>query len=502
MAPVKDSEPSSFAAEVWKVVRVGAPCVFGKVVGFWLPSLVTLACAGRAGQLAPTCLAITVGNATGWSVNVGLSQAIDTLCSQAYGAQAYAVLGHVLQRAFLVMAVFCTLATSLWLSARPILVALGQDEHLAAGAQDYLRVSLPALWAHAAAISTQRWLGAQGETRPLIFISLATLLTHVVLAPKLTGRLGLLGPATSWSVASMTRALLTVVTAISWPLPRRCWEGWSLQATFHAKELANFLRLALPSVLMLSAEWLAFETLSLMAGLLPNPETALAGVLPSMCGLGQGRSPLCAPLPLCPPLAGMSFCFSVWGPLQRQQPAVHDTLGIWRRQRRARRTVPWGRETPRRTSRHSCSPRHRRNCLHSLRRVPVVPPCQTPPRRHLLGPGRHWPRRCCEGRSECHLAPPRRRGAAVDCRRAGGRQCQGNRQRRPPRSWPAGARYEREKRCFSTLSCSARLGTPPPLCDQALGRRRFAIRASWCRRHGFWPSPRASASRGFLRALS
>lgn len=277
MAEPREEPHTTRAHELRQLLAVGAPCVYGKIFGFWCPAFITLVCVGRSGELAAVGLAMSYSNALGFSINVGLSQAIDSLCSQAYGAGAYLLLGDVLQRALLVMAAFNGGATLLWLCAEGVLVACGQDPLLSASAAAYLRALLPALWAHALSIATQRWLGAQGETRPLLAISTLTLCAHAALAPVLTreGRLGFVGAAVSWSVASTLRAGLTVVFAVAWPKLHVCWGGWSARAALDLDELRRFLGLGLPSVMMLCTEWWAFELVAFMAGLLPDPRAAL-----------------------------------------------------------------------------------------------------------------------------------------------------------------------------------------------------------------------------------
>ena len=104
-------------------------------------SLTSVAFVGHLGSLplAGAALATTLGNVTGNSVLVGMASAISTIGGQAYGAGAYATLGHVTQRALLILTLATLPIAALWSSAEPALLAMGQDPDIARAAAAHLR---------------------------------------------------------------------------------------------------------------------------------------------------------------------------------------------------------------------------------------------------------------------------------------------------------------------------------------------------------------------------
>ncbi len=92
--------------------------------------------------LSSMVLGGSLSMATGYSVISGLASASETLSGQAHGAKNPRALGATLQRSLAVSAAVLVPITALWCNAEHILLALGQEPDIAAGA---------ARWGHAAA---------------------------------------------------------------------------------------------------------------------------------------------------------------------------------------------------------------------------------------------------------------------------------------------------------------------------------------------------------------
>lgn len=83
----------------------------------------------------------------GFSLSVGLLSAMDTLCSQAYGAKNYVRVGHVFQRALAITFTFISPLMVLWYFADHALILAGQERSLAELAVKYTRyriIQMPA----------------------------------------------------------------------------------------------------------------------------------------------------------------------------------------------------------------------------------------------------------------------------------------------------------------------------------------------------------------------
>lgn len=98
-------------------------------MSFGIVSLLFIGHAESSGavHIAAASLGNMFANVTGFSVGIGLCTAMDTLCSQAYGAGKPRVLGLVLQRAIVILAIISLPIAVLWYFTDTLLLALGQD---------------------------------------------------------------------------------------------------------------------------------------------------------------------------------------------------------------------------------------------------------------------------------------------------------------------------------------------------------------------------------------
>lgn len=65
-------------------------------------------------------------------------EAVQTFCSQAYGAGRLHLVGLVLQRALLLLSLLAAAVAAAWTQAEPLLLALGQDPAIARGTAQFL----------------------------------------------------------------------------------------------------------------------------------------------------------------------------------------------------------------------------------------------------------------------------------------------------------------------------------------------------------------------------
>lgn len=167
--------------EIAILFRLGCPVVMTYLASFAVP-LITIINVGRrmsAAHLAGVSLGHMTFNITGSSVMIGLLSAMDTLCSQAFGAKNYREIGILLFRALIVCAFFEIFIAMLWLfGVSPILLALGQEEDVVANATVYCRCmtfGLPALVCFEA---LKRFLQSQNVVRPMLYVAVATVPPH------------------------------------------------------------------------------------------------------------------------------------------------------------------------------------------------------------------------------------------------------------------------------------------------------------------------------------
>jgi MATE family multidrug resistance protein len=82
-------------------------------------------------ELAAGTLAISFYNVFGFSIAIGMCSALDTLCSQAYGAKNYKMVGVVLQRGICILSIAMVFVCALWLTTEHFLLIIGIEEYIA-----------------------------------------------------------------------------------------------------------------------------------------------------------------------------------------------------------------------------------------------------------------------------------------------------------------------------------------------------------------------------------
>ncbi|XP_044958520.1 protein DETOXIFICATION 16-like [Hordeum vulgare subsp. vulgare] len=298
LGPPERREHAAALEEAKRLLRLAGPLAAGGILRSSL-QLVSVMFVGHLGELplAGASLATSLANVTGFSLLVGMSSALDTLCGQAFGARQYHLLGLYKQRAMLVLALACVPIAVVWANTARILVLLGQDGAIAAEAGAYARWLLPALVPYVPLVCQIRFLQTQSIVVPVMVSSGVTSLNHILVCWVLVHKVGLgsKGAALASAVSYSTNlAILCLYTRLSGAC-RSTWTGFSMEA-FAFKELRQFAELAVPSAMMVCLEWWSFELLVLLSGLLPNPKLETSVL--SIC-LNTGALMFTVPSGLC-----------------------------------------------------------------------------------------------------------------------------------------------------------------------------------------------------------
>jgi multidrug resistance protein, MATE family len=256
-------------------------------VAQYTADLLTLSAVGHGGvgareKLASAALGQLYANAVGAAVMTGLAGGVDTLGSQAVGAQNFARVGVVAQRGIVVMLSVGAALIPLWLSAEPILSALGQDPAVAAGASAYVRGRIPGLLCMAVLEVEKRFLLVQNLTLPALansFVQMAlqgggAWLTVRAWVREETDVSSVFWVSLTASAAQFVAAL-NLALYIAWMERRRragrdphppSWPPFRWSHVSHWADWKEFLRLGVPGALQVGVEWASFEVQGLFAG--------------------------------------------------------------------------------------------------------------------------------------------------------------------------------------------------------------------------------------------
>ncbi|KAJ0398093.1 hypothetical protein P43SY_001183 [Pythium insidiosum] len=279
-----DDDDASVAAELRDLLALAYPVVLTTALEF-MPGFTSTILAGHLDSpltkeyVDAATLSTMFLNISGYSIGFGFATALDTLASQAFGAQRATKIGVYLQSGLLVTAA-CLLPIVVvnYAYSAPFLLAMDQDPVVAELAQQFSRYSLVGLPFVLVYELQRQVLQAQGIMAPLVVIAVASNLVHIVSGYWLAycTPLGFVGIAISRSLSNVT---LPLFLALYFRFVRpdhlsQWWAGWDLAAA--TRHVGLFLRLGVPGLLMMVMEWWAFEILSLLSGVLPDRVVAVS----------------------------------------------------------------------------------------------------------------------------------------------------------------------------------------------------------------------------------
>eukprot|EP00727_Mastigamoeba_balamuthi_P011961 m51a1_g7388 hypothetical protein (500) ;mRNA; f:125790-127533 len=262
-------ERSDVSGEARASAKILLPAVLGNYSSLGI-TLINLAFVGRLGAtpMAACVLSTTIFNIAGQSGAMGISCALDTLCSQAHGSRNLLGASHALQRALVSVTAFAAPVVALLFFIEPVLRALGQDKDVSRIAGVFLRIliagMLPSFWNEA----IRRALYAAGVSWPQLVVSAAGVVSVIALDWVFIHALGL-GVEGSAAALSCTWALqfvmfVAIIRASGFhrtvlaggPSLEAMKTGWG-----------EVLKLAASGYVMICSEWWAFEVCVFLAGL-------------------------------------------------------------------------------------------------------------------------------------------------------------------------------------------------------------------------------------------
>ncbi|XP_073902784.1 multidrug and toxin extrusion protein 1-like isoform X2 [Castor canadensis] len=270
---------SGFREELRALMVLAGPAFFANLLMFLISFISSVFC-GHLGKLEldAVTLAIAIINVTGVSVGHGLSSACDTLISQTYGSQNLKHVGVILQKSVLILLLCCLPCWALFINTQHILLIFRQDPDVSRLTQTYVNVFIPALPATFLYTLQVKYLLNQGIVLPQILTGVAANFVNAFANYLFLYQLhlGVMGSALANTISQFTLALLLFLYILGRKLHQATWGGWSLECL---QDWASFLRLAIPSMLMLCIEWWAFEIGSFLCGVLGMVELGAQSIV-------------------------------------------------------------------------------------------------------------------------------------------------------------------------------------------------------------------------------
>ncbi|KAJ0545398.1 putative multi antimicrobial extrusion protein [Helianthus annuus] len=263
---------SVLVTEMKKLGYVAGPMV-AVTLSQYLLQVISVMMVGHLGELAlsSTSIAISLSGVTGFSLMMGMSSALETLCGQAYGAQQYTKVGIQTYTAIFSLLTVCIPLAIFWRYTGPLLILIGQSPSISNEAGKFITWLIPALFAYAILQPLVRYFQMQSMLLPMLASSIGALCLHIPLCWALVFKtnLGNIGGAISMGVAMWANVVFLLFYMNYAPSCAKTRAPISLEVFRGMKQFFSF---AIPSAVMICLEWWSYELLVLLSGLLPNPE--------------------------------------------------------------------------------------------------------------------------------------------------------------------------------------------------------------------------------------
>ncbi|KAH6614058.1 mate-domain-containing protein [Boeremia exigua] len=275
---------TSWKRETKVLMKSSAPMILTFLLQYSLPvaSIFTVGHIGKT-ELGAVSLASMTASITGYAVYQGLATSLDTLCAQAYGSGRPHLVGLQLQRMLAFLLLITIPISIIWAFGTQIISLIVPDQETARLAGLYLRVLIFGAPGYAAFESGKRFVQAQGLFSVNMYILLVCAPLNAFLNWLFVWHLrwGYVGAPIAVAITEniMPLMLFLYVRFID---GYQCWGGFDRRAL---RNWTPMIKLALPGLSMVLAEFLAFEVLTLSSSWLGANELAAQSVLGSITGL-------------------------------------------------------------------------------------------------------------------------------------------------------------------------------------------------------------------------
>ncbi|KAF2846874.1 MATE efflux family protein [Plenodomus tracheiphilus IPT5] len=275
---------TSWQRESKVLAKSSGPLMLTFLLQYSLPvaSVFTVGHIGKT-ELGAVSLASMTASITGYAVYQGLATSLDTLCAQAYGSGRPHLVGLQLQRMLYFLLLITIPISVIWAFGTQILSLIVPDQETARLAGLYLRVLIFGAPGYAAFESGKRYVQAQGIFSATMYILLICAPLNAFLNWFMVWHLGW-GYIGAPIAVSITENILPIALFlyVRFVDGYQCWGGFDRRAL---KNWMPMIKLALPGLIMVEAEFLAFEILTLSSSWLGPTELAAQSVLGTITGI-------------------------------------------------------------------------------------------------------------------------------------------------------------------------------------------------------------------------
>ncbi|KAF4632213.1 hypothetical protein G7Y89_g5910 [Cudoniella acicularis] len=275
---------TTWQREAKTIVQYSSPLVITFILQYSL-TVASIFTVGHLGtiELGAVSLASMTANISGYAIYQGLATSLDTLCAQAYGSGKKHLVGLQLQRMVYFLWVLTIPIGIIWLSAEKILEKIVPEKESAELAGLYLRILLIGAPGYSCFEAGKRFVQAQGLFSATTYCLLIAAPLNAFMNWLFVWQFkwGFIGAPIAVAVTDNLLPLLLLLY-VRFIDGRQCWNGFTKKA-FH--NWGPMIKLALPGLLMVEAEFLAFEILTLASSYFSTTHLAAQSVLSTITAL-------------------------------------------------------------------------------------------------------------------------------------------------------------------------------------------------------------------------
>lgn len=237
-----------------------------------------------ADELAAVSLANLMANITAFGPIEGITSALSTLCPQAYGRKDYKSVGLHAMRCLLLLLLLWIPNYILWTyGSFPLLSMIVPEVQACKLAAKYLSVLIWGIPGFIVFEVLKQYLQAQGIFHAstvvlFVFAPLNVLLTYAMVFNKTIG-MGFIGAPMAVVITDTLMAVM-LLCYTCFINGYQCWCGFSMD---YFRRWSRMLKLAGPGIVMILAEWLAYEVISIMAARFGTEALAAQSVITTIC---------------------------------------------------------------------------------------------------------------------------------------------------------------------------------------------------------------------------
>ncbi|KAJ5178629.1 Multi antimicrobial extrusion protein [Penicillium coprophilum] len=234
-------------------------------------------------ELGAVSLASMTVTITGNAVYSGLATSLDTLCAQAYGSGKRKLVGLQMLRMVYFLWLITIPIMFLWYFSEHILVKIIPEKEVAEMAGLYLKIALLGTPGFALFESGKRYLQAQGVFSASLYVLIVCAPLNAFMNWFFVWKLqwGFIGAPIAVVITENLLPLCLFIYVYFF-VGSECWCGFNKRAF---QNWGPMIRLALPGLIMVEAECLAFEILTLGSSYLGTSALAAQSILATIASI-------------------------------------------------------------------------------------------------------------------------------------------------------------------------------------------------------------------------